>query len=98
MRAKPKHHRQSWTSGARSANDDEEPVVRMVNERTTYEKRDTTGSGPGAVSMCDYRLEVTTATSVEVGSWALGNESSTRPAGRFTGCRPRWRSGRGLGR
>jgi hypothetical protein len=63
-----------WTSGAEGLADDE-PVVRTVNERTAYEKRDTTGPGSGAVSMCDYRLEVTRATSVEISSWTLGDQS-----------------------
>lgn len=63
-----------WTSGAEGS-DDDEPVVRTVNERTAYEKRDTTAPGSGAVSMCDYRLEVTRATSVEISSWTLGDQS-----------------------
>ncbi|HEY0698376.1 MAG TPA: DUF3558 family protein [Micromonospora sp.] len=63
-----------WTSGAPgSAND--EPTVREVNGRTAYEERDSVGGGPGAVSMCDYRLEVTTATSVQISSSVLGQES-----------------------
>lgn len=63
-----------WTSGAEGS-DDEKPVAHMVNGRTAYEKRDTTGPGTGSLSMCDYRLEVTTATSVEISSWVLGDQS-----------------------
>jgi hypothetical protein len=40
----------------------------VVNGRTAYEKRETTGPGTGSISMCDYRLEVTTATSVQISS------------------------------
>ncbi|GAB3458015.1 hypothetical protein GCM10027436_62840 [Actinophytocola sediminis] len=65
---------QLWTSGARGP-DDEQPATRVVNERTAYETRESTGSGAGSISMCDYRLEVTTATSVEISSWALGGDS-----------------------
>jgi hypothetical protein len=63
-----------WTSGA-SGPDSEQRVARTVNERTAYEKRDTTGSSSQATSMCDYYLEVTAATSVQVGSWLLGPQS-----------------------
>lgn len=63
-----------WTSGA-SGPDTEERVARTVNERAAYEKRDTTGSSSQSVSMCDYYLEVTMATSVQVGSWVLGPQS-----------------------
>jgi hypothetical protein len=63
-----------WTSGAHKP-DDKETAVRHVNGRLAYEVREATGPGPGATSICDYNLEVTRATSVQVSAWVLGAES-----------------------
>lgn len=59
-----------WTSGAKGQNG-ETSAVRVVNERNAYEKRPDK-SGVSTISDCEYRLEVTTATSVHVRSQVLG--------------------------
>lgn len=63
-----------WSSGAQKPKD-KESAVRAVNGRLAYEVRDAIGPGPGATSICDYHLEVTRATSVQVGSWVYGDHS-----------------------
>lgn len=64
-----------WTSGAAPGPDDGERPTHLVNERTAYETReDSSGS-------CDYRFEVTAATSVEISSRVPG------PNGLESACR-----------
>ncbi|ALG09369.1 DUF3558 family protein [Kibdelosporangium phytohabitans] len=61
------------TSGAKGTSG-EKPATRAVNERTAYEERKS-GAGTNSTSDCEYRLEVTAATSVHVKGKVLGPDN-----------------------